>query len=73
MSNLPYNNIPPTTNTTNATVKAFLSNTSVPFWYVAAGLAVFVGSYYMMLKYKTPLPDDWTNDYTPEELSAESK
>lgn len=59
--------------TNNATVKAFLSNTSVPFWYVAAGLAVFVGSYYLMLKYKTPLPDDWTNDYTPEELSAESK
>ncbi len=54
--------------TNNASVKAFLSNTSVPFWYVAAGLAVFVGSYYLLLKNKTPLPDDWTNDFLPEEL-----
>jgi membrane protease YdiL (CAAX protease family) len=40
----------------------------VPVSLAAAGLVVFLVSFYLLLKNKTPLPPNWTDDYAPEEL-----
>jgi uncharacterized protein len=54
---------------TNAAAKAFLENNSVPVYYVVGGAVVFGVSFYLLLKNKTPLPDNWTDDFTAAELS----
>jgi len=53
----------------NAAVKAFLSNESVPVYYIICGALVFGISFYLLLKNKTPLPANWADDFTAEELS----
>lgn len=48
---------------TNAQIKTFMHNTSIPGYYVAAGAAVFAISFYLLLKTKTPLPSNWAEDF----------
>lgn len=52
----------------NPAIKTFMGTNSVPVYLVAAGAAVFVISFYLLLKNKTPLPDNWSDNFTPEEL-----
>ncbi len=58
-------------NNTNATVKSFLDNNAMPFYFVIIGAALFSGSFYLLLKNKTPLPENWTDDFPPEEKKDE--
>jgi len=50
---------------TNAAVKAFEESSSTPVWFVVGGAIVFAGSFYLLLKNKTPLADNWTDDFPP--------
>ncbi len=45
------------------------NNGGVPYYLVAIGAVVFGISFYLLLKNKTPLPENWTDDFTEEELS----
>lgn len=49
----------------NAAVKAFLSSNAMPYYYIIAGAVLFSISLYLLLKNKTPLPENWTNDFPP--------
>ncbi len=51
----------------NATSKAMADSSAVPYYLAAAGAVVFGISFYFLLKNKTPLPTNWTDDFPPEE------
>jgi len=51
--------------TKNAGIKAYIENSSVPVYLVIAGAIVFCISFYLLLKNKTPLPANWTDDFVP--------
>jgi CAAX protease family protein len=53
----------------NTAIKTFMSNTSLPVSLVVGGAILFGISFYLLLKNKTPLPANWTDDFTPEELT----
>jgi membrane protease YdiL (CAAX protease family) len=53
----------------NSTIKAFASSGSVPVSFIIAGAVVFSASFYLLLKNKTPLPPNWSDDFTREELA----
>jgi membrane protease YdiL (CAAX protease family) len=48
-------------------VKEFLNSNSAPWYYVISGAVVFGVSFYLLLKNKTPLPGNWTDDFPPNE------
>ena len=50
----------------NATIKAFAESSTVPVYFVLAGAVVFGISFYLLWKNKTPLADNWTDDFPPE-------
>ena len=52
----------------NPAVKAFLASNTVPIYLVIGGTIVFGLSFYLLLKNKTPLPDNWADNFTPAEL-----
>ena len=54
----------------NKTVQAFLENDSIVsvIPYAIAGIIIFSVSFYLLWKHKTPLPSNWTQDFTEEEL-----
>lgn len=52
----------------NATIKTYLESNSVPLYLVGAGAVIFGISFYLLLKNKTPLLANWSDDYTLEEL-----
>jgi membrane protease YdiL (CAAX protease family) len=56
---------------TNAALKTFMANNDVPVYLVISGAILFSISFYLLLKNKTPLPENWTDDFTPEELSQQ--
>ena len=56
----------------NTAVKTFMASTSVPMWLAAGGAVVFAASFYLLLKNKTPLPDNWSDNFTREELSQKA-
>ena len=45
------------------------NNAETPYYLVAAGAVVFGISFYLLLKNKTPLPPNWTDDFTGEEFA----
>lgn len=48
-----------------------VADETMPAYVVIAGLALFVFSFYLLLKNRTPLPADWTNDFdTPGEAEG---
>ncbi|WP_276132649.1 CPBP family intramembrane glutamic endopeptidase [Polluticoccus soli] len=53
--------------TKNAAIKAFVDGDSIPLWLIGAGAALFAGSFYLLWKNSTPLPDDWSDDFKGEE------
>ena len=55
----------------NIAIKTAQENT-IPIAMVVAGLIVFSVSFYLLLKNKTPLPANWTDDFTVAELSRNS-
>lgn len=52
----------------NPAVKVFMASNTVPYYLVIAGAVVFAGSFYLLWKNKTPLPTNWSDDFTPQEL-----
>ncbi|MBX2905263.1 MAG: CPBP family intramembrane metalloprotease [Taibaiella sp.] len=52
----------------NATIKDFVSREQVSWTFVTAGAAVFAGSFYLLLKSATPLPVNWTDDFSRAEI-----
>jgi len=46
-------------------IRSFNDNTSVPYYLVFGGLIVFAISFYLLIKNKTPLPANWTDDFPP--------
>jgi membrane protease YdiL (CAAX protease family) len=42
---------------------ADVADKNVPITFVIAGALVFAGSFYLLLKNKTPLPETWANDF----------
>jgi membrane protease YdiL (CAAX protease family) len=59
--------------TKNAAIKAFIDGDSIPLYLPLAGLALFAGAFYLLWKYRTPLPDDWADDFKGEERMAENE
>ncbi len=55
--------------THNAAVKTYMGANSLPLYLVAGGAAVFGMSFYLLLKTKTPLPANWSDNFTIDELS----
>ena len=55
--------------TFNGPVKTYLNQSSMPFYLVVAGAAVFGLSFYLLLKNTTPLPPNWSDNFTPAELA----
>jgi membrane protease YdiL (CAAX protease family) len=53
----------------NPAIKRMQDDAGVPFYLVIAGAAVFAVSFYLLLKNRTPLPANWTDDYAPDEIS----
>ena len=53
---------------TNPGVKSFMANNAVPYYLVLSGAIVFGVSFYLLLKNKTPLKANWSDDFTPQEL-----
>lgn len=47
----------------NPGLKAYMENANVPTYLVIGGAVLFSISFYLLLKNKTPLPLDWTNDF----------
>ncbi len=58
--------------TRNAGVKHFLEQSSTLYLMVAGGAVLFGVSFYLLLKNKTPLPANWSDNFTPEELEKEN-
>ena len=52
----------------NPAVKAFMASNTVPVYLLIGGTIVFALSFYLLLKNKTPLPGNWSDNFTPEEL-----
>ena len=53
----------------NPSVKAFMTDSSIPYYLVVAGAILFGASFYLLIKNKTPLPPNWTDNFTPAELA----
>ncbi len=56
----------------NAAVKAFMDNNTVPVYLILSGAFLFSLSLFLLWKNKTPLPDNWTDDFSSDE-KPESK
>ncbi len=52
----------------NASIKALTDSDTMPIPIVIAGAIVFGISFYLLLKNRTPLPPNWTDDFSPAEL-----
>lgn len=53
----------------NTHVKALIDSNSLPIFLPIAGFIIFLISFYLLWKNRTPLPADWAADFTQEELS----
>jgi len=54
---------------TNSSVRAFVESDTIPAYYAAIGVVVFAGAFYLLFKYRTPLKENWSDDFTREELA----
>ncbi len=50
-------------------VNTYLNESFISPYFVIAGVLVFGLSFYLLLKNKTPLPPNWTDNFTPAELA----
>ncbi len=53
----------------NPALKNLMSANTVPWYLLISGAVVFSISFYLLLKNKTPLPPNWSDNFTPQELS----
>lgn len=51
------------------TLKGFTETNDTPWGLFIGGIALFVVSFYLLYKYRTPLPANWTNDFSEAELA----
>ena len=51
----------------NVAVKTFMEQSTVPYLLVIGGAVLFGVSFYLLLKNKTPLPGNWSDNFTAEE------
>jgi membrane protease YdiL (CAAX protease family) len=49
----------------NAGFKTYIENSTLPIYIIIAGAIIFGISFYLLLKNKTPLPGNWTDDFPP--------
>jgi len=49
-------------------IKTFMSNTGIPVGLVTGGAILFAVSFYLLWKEKTPLPGNWADDFSKDEL-----
>lgn len=52
----------------NGEVGSMVHDNEVPWMFAVTGLIVFSGALYMLWQNRTPLPADWTKDFTQEEI-----
>jgi membrane protease YdiL (CAAX protease family) len=55
----------------SSTLKHIVEGGSLPIVYPIAGLLLFVGSFYLLVKLQTPMPADWSNDFKGEVVPVE--
>lgn len=53
----------------NELIQSMEKSEQLPFYIPVIGLILFATALYLLIKNKTPLPPNWSDDYTPEELS----
>ncbi len=58
---------------TNPTVDKIIEGNTVPAYLLIGGLFLFIGSFYLLWKNRTPLPADWAIDFTKEELAEQQE
>lgn len=51
----------------NPAVKAFADSDRMPVPFIVGGAILFGISFYLLWKNRTPLPNNWTDDFSPEE------
>ena len=51
----------------NKAIKTLMEGNELPQAIVIAGVALFAASFYLLWKNRTPLPDDWSDDFAGEE------
>lgn len=52
----------------NPAINQMANDKSVPLFLILGGLVVFLGAFLLLIKNKTPLPDDWANDFNTNEV-----
>jgi membrane protease YdiL (CAAX protease family) len=57
----------------NPAIKHAIDSNWVPPYILIGGLLLAGISLYLLWKNRTPLPPDWANDYTQEEIAAEKQ
>jgi hypothetical protein len=53
----------------NAAAKTMMESNQLPWYLPLGGFVLFLISFLLLLKNKTPLPADWASDYSAEELN----
>jgi membrane protease YdiL (CAAX protease family) len=56
----------------NKSVKTVMESNTLPPYILITGALIMAISFYLLYKTKTPLPDGWEKDFTPEELEMEN-
>lgn len=56
----------------NTTVKGIMESNTVPIPMLIGGAIVSAIAFYLLWKFRTPLPTNWADDYTQEELSQKA-
>ena len=56
----------------DAAVTKAMEQNSVPIPFVIGSTLICIGAFYFLWKMRTPLPDDWSADYSKQELLEES-
>ncbi|MBS1584810.1 MAG: CPBP family intramembrane metalloprotease [Bacteroidetes bacterium] len=56
----------------NAVATTAMASNSLPAYIVFAGAFLFGLSLWLLIKNRTPLPKNWTNDYAPDEMPENS-
>lgn len=54
--------------TNNTQIKTFVDSNALPVPFLIGGALVFAVSLWLLVKNKTPLADNWTDDFTAQEL-----
>lgn len=53
----------------NPGIRSFIESDHIPLYYVGLGVVMLSAAGYLLVKHMTPLPANWTDDFTNEELN----